>query len=103
MGQAETLLGLTPEGAEAFIGDQGYDSDALVQAIQTRGIAAVIPPRSHRTAPRTVAWFVYKERHLIECFFNKIKHYRRIFSRYEKTARNYMGMQRLVSTRIWLR
>lgn len=103
IGQAETLLGLTPAGAEAFIGDKGYDSDALVQAIQTRGMEAVIPPRSNRTEPRTVDWFVYKERHLIECFFNKIKHYRRIFSRYEKTARNYMGMLRLVSTLIWLR
>ena len=51
-------------------------------------MAAVIPPRSHRIALRTVDWFVYKERHLIECFFNKIKHYQRIFSRYEKTARN---------------
>jgi len=64
---------------------------------------AVIPPRSHRTEPRTVDWFVYKERHLIECFFNKIKHYRRIFSRYEKTACNYMGVLRFVSTLIWLR
>ena len=74
MGQAETLLELTPEGAEAFIGDKGYDSDALVQAIEARDMAAVIPPRSHRTEPRKVDWFVYKERHLIECFFNKIKH-----------------------------
>jgi transposase len=46
---------------------------------------------------------VYKERHLIECFFNKIKHYRRVFSRYEKTARNYMGFIRFVSALIWLR
>ena len=103
IGPAETLRGRTPEGAEAVIGDQGYDRDALVQASAARGMEAVIPPRSNRTAPRTVDWFVYKERHLIECFFNKIKHYRRIFSRYEKTARNYMGMLRLVSTLIWLR
>ncbi len=103
MGQAETLLGLTPEGAEAFVGDKGYDSDALVQAIESREMAAVIPPRSNRTEPRKVDWFVYRERHLIECFFNKIKHYRRIFSRYEKTSRNYMGMLRLVSALVWLR
>lgn len=103
IGQAETLLGLTPEGAEAFIGDKGYDSDALVQAIAARGMAAVIAPRSHRTEPRKVDGFLYKERHLIECFFNKIKHYRRIFARYEKTARNYMGMLRFVSALIWLR
>ena len=101
--QGETLLSLTPEGAEALIGDKGYDSDALVQAIEARGMEAVIPPRSNRTQPRKVDWFAYKERHLIECFFNKIKHYRRIFSRYEKTARNFMGMLRFVSTLIWLR
>jgi transposase len=64
---------------------------------------AVIPSRSNRTKLREVDWFVYKERHLIECFFNKIKHYRRIFSRYEKTSRNYMGMLRFVSALIWLR
>ncbi len=101
--QAEALLGLTPEGAEAFIGDKGYDSDAFVQAIEARSMEAVIPSRSNRTEPRKVDWFVYKERHLIECFFNKIKHYRRIFSRFEKLARNYMGMLRFVSVLIWLR
>lgn len=103
IGQADTLLGLTPEGAKAFIGDKGYDSDALVQAIEARAMEAVIPPRSNRNEKREIDWFVYKERHLIECFFNKIKHYRRIFARYEKTARNYMGFLRFVSALIWLR
>jgi transposase len=88
----EALLALTPAGAEAFIGDKGYDSDALVQAIEARVMEAVIPPRRHRTKPGKVDCFLYKERHLIEFFSNKIKHYRRIFSRYEKTSRNYMGM-----------
>jgi transposase len=101
--QGEALLALTPEGAEALIGDKGYDSDAFVRAIKARDRDAVIPSRSNRTKLREVDWFVYKERHLIECFFNKIKHYRRIFSRYEKTSRNYMGMLRFVSALIWLR
>jgi transposase len=103
IGQADRWLELTPEGTEAFVGDKGYDSDALVQAIEARGMEPVIPPRSHRTTPREVNWWVYKERHLIECFFNKIKHYRRIFSRFEKLARNYMGFLRFVSALIWLR
>jgi len=64
---------------------------------------AVIPPRGNRTEPREVDWFVYKESHLMVCLFNKIKHYRRIFSRFEKLARNYMGMPRFVSALIWLR
>jgi transposase len=103
IGQADTLLGLTPEGAGSFIGDKGYDSDAFVRAVEAREMEAVIPPRGNRNEKREVDWFVYKERHLIECFFNKIKHYRRIFSRYEKTARNYMGFLRFVSALIWLR
>jgi len=103
IGQAGTLLALTPEGAEAFVGDKGYDCDAFVQAVEARGMAAVIPPRGNRIEVRECDWFVYKERHLIECFFNKIKHYRRVFSRFEKMARNYMGFLRFVSALIWLR
>ena len=103
VGQADALLQLTPAGAEALLGDKGYDSDAFVHAIQERGMQAVIPPRCNRITPRDCDWFVYKERHLIECFFGKIKHYRRIFSRFEKLARNYMGFIRFVSALIWLR
>jgi len=103
IGQAEKLLALTPVGAKAFVGDKGYDADSLILAIQKRDMTPVIPPRGHRTEARTCDWFVYKERHLIECFFNKIKHYRRIFSRYEKRARNYMGFLRFVAALIWLR
>jgi transposase len=103
IGQAEALLQLTPSGAGALLGDKGYDSDAFVEAIQKLGMQAVIPPRCNRVTPRACDWFVYKERHLIECFFGKIKHYRRVFSRYEKLARNYMGFIRFVSALIWLR
>jgi len=103
IGQADALLQLTPAGAEALLGDKGYDSDVFVHAIQERGMQAVIPPRCNRIAPRDCDWFVYKERHWIECFFGKIKHYRRIFSRFEKLARNYMGFIHFVSALIWLR
>lgn len=103
IGQAEALLQLTPSGAGALLGDKGYDSDAFVEAIQKQGMQPVIPPRSNRVAPRHCDWFVYKERHLIECFFGKIKHYRRVFSRFEKLSRNYMGFIRFVSALIWLR
>jgi transposase len=73
IGQAEALLKLTPAGAGTLLGDKGYDSDAFMRAIQEQGMQAVIPPRSNRMAPRDCDWFVYKERQLIECFFNKIK------------------------------
>ncbi|MEQ1545155.1 hypothetical protein [Methyloglobulus sp.] len=57
---------LTPSGAGALLGDKGYGSDTFVEAIQRRGMQAVIPPRSNWVAPRDCDWFVYKERHLIE-------------------------------------
>ena len=71
--------------------------------VSARGAAAVIPPRRNRRQPREYDQHIYKERHLIECFFGKIKHYRRICSRFEKTARNDMGFLRLVAALVWLR
>jgi transposase len=103
IGQAEALLALTPPGAEALGADKGYDSDKFIRAVLARSMAAVIPPKANRKEPRECDWFAYEERHLIECFFGKIKHYRRIFSRYEKTARNYLGFLHFVSALIWLR
>lgn len=103
IGQAENLLALTPEGAEALLADKGYDCDVFIQAISDKGLEPIIPPKSNRNNPRTCDWVIYKERHLIECFFNKIKHYRRVFSRYDKMARNYMGFLHFVSALIWTR
>ena len=74
-----------------------------MQAIKERGMKPVTPPSSGQTQARECDRFVYKERHLIECFLNKIKHYRRIFSRYEKRACHYMGFLRFVAALIWLR
>ncbi|WP_152565167.1 IS5 family transposase [Methylobacter sp. BBA5.1] len=83
IGQAENLLAFAPpEGVQKLAADKGYDSDAFIETLQNQAIEVVIPPRSHRKQSRTCDWFIYKKRHLIECFFNKIKHYRRIFSRF---------------------
>jgi transposase len=88
--QAKPLL----EGVsfEKVLADKGYDSDELVQAIQDRGAEAVIPPRSCRNVQREYDRHTYQERHGIECFFNKLKQYRRIATRYEKTRQNYLAM-----------
>lgn len=87
---------------DAVIADKGYDSDALVQCIQASGAQAVIPPRSNRNELRFYDTHLYKDRNLIERFFARIKHFRRVATRYEKLARNYMAFLHLVCTFVWL-
>jgi transposase len=87
--QAELLLeGYDPD---AVIADKGYDSNDLVQNIEARGGQAVIPPRENRTEQREYDHYLYRERNLVERFMNRIKHYRRVATRYEKTARNFLA------------
>ena len=86
----------------AVIADKGYDADALVQRIQASGAKAVIPPRSNRNELRVYDTHLYKDRNLIERFFARIKHFRRIATRYEKLARSYMAFLHLVCTFVWL-
>lgn len=88
---------------ERVIADKSYDSDDFLQAIVETEAEPVIPPRSSRRQQRDYDKHLYKERHLVECFVNKIKHYRRIFSRFEKLAVRYLGFLRFVGTLIWLR
>lgn len=106
-GQAADITqaaGLLPdEAVAAVIADKAYDADHFVTLLNKRDIKVVIPPRANRSEPRDCDFHQYKERHLIECFFGKIKHYRRIFSRFEKTARNYLSFLRFVAVLIWLR
>ena len=82
--------------------DKGYDSNELIETIQARGAVAVIPPRKNRIESRDYDKIVYKERNFVERLFQKLKHYRRIATRYERLARNYMAMLSLVATIIWL-
>jgi len=93
--QAEALI--TDYNCEHVIADRAYDSDKFLGAI------AVIPPRSNRKSPRSYDAHLYRERHLVECFMGKIKHYRRIFSRYDKLDRSYLGFLHFVGALIWLR
>jgi transposase len=87
---------------QAVIGDKGYDADAFVACIEASGAEAVIPPRKHRTQQRSYDHDLYKERNLVECFFSRLKQFRRIATRYEKLARNFSSMVSLVFTYIWL-
>lgn len=88
---------------ERLIADKAYDTDDILQRIAEKEAEAVIPPTANRQEQREYDAHWYKERHLVECFINKIKHYRRIFSRFEKLARRYLGFLSFVATLIWLR
>ena len=87
--QAEELI--AGYAGEQVLADKGYDSQA------------VIPPRSNRKEPAGYDRHLYRERHLVECFINKIKHYRRIFSRFEKLDTRYLGFLHFTAALIWLR
>jgi transposase len=98
--QAPTLI----EGlrAQTVVGDKGYDGDALVAQINAAGAAAVIPPRSNRREQRAYDRHVYKDRNLVERFFNRLKQFRRIATRYEKLANNFISLLNMVCAYIWL-
>jgi transposase len=85
------------------IADKGYDSKAFIGQIEKQHCTPVIPPRSNRKDPRHYDEHLYKERHLVECFFNKIKHFRRVFSRFDKKASSFMGFLADASILLWLR
>ena len=72
------------------------------QSILERGMTPVIPPRSNRKAPREYDVHLYRERHLAECFINKMKQYRRVFSRFEKLDARYLAFLNFAGILIWL-
>ena len=99
--QAETLLeGQTPE---VVIADKGYDKKALVEAIQAKGGEAVIPTLSNRKEQRVIDRERYKDRNLVERFWAQIKQYRRVATRYDKKARNFLAFVQVASIMILLR
>nr|WP_244259004.1 IS5 family transposase [Burkholderia vietnamiensis] len=75
----------------AVIADKGYDSDAFVNAIRAARAKAVIPPRSNRKTKRRYSRVLYRTRNIVERFFNRIKHFRRVSTRYDKLVGNYLA------------
>jgi transposase len=99
--QAEALTALVEP--EALLADKGYDTDHFIESLTVRSIKVVIPPKSNRKVKRDCDFALYRERNVVERFFNIIKHFRAIATRYEKTARNFLAGLHLVCALVWLK
>ena len=86
----EVLDRVELEGSNV-LGDRAYDTDAILKYLEERGAIAVIPSQANRLVQRDCDWWLYKERHLVECFFQKIKWFRRVATRYDKTDDSFLG------------
>jgi transposase len=100
MTQASRLLG--NHAARYLIADKGYDSDEFIGQIRARGSTPVIPSRAGRTVERRLLRRQYRRRNQVERFINRIKHYRRVATRYDKTARNFLGFVQFASLLCWI-
>ena len=98
---AALLQGLPP--ARALVADRGYDARAIVEMVRQHGGEAHIPTQRDRKVQRSVDPALYRQRNLIERFFCKLKHFRRVATRVDKLARNFLAAVLLASTRLWLR
>src|SRR3954463_13317615 len=86
-----------------LLADRGYDGDWIRRLVAERGVWANIPPRCNRPEPICFSPYLYRARNLVERFFNKIKQCRRVATRYDKLAANYLAFIQLASIRLWLR
>ena len=82
---------------------KGTEPNALLDWLGQRDIEAVIPPKATRKVQRKCDWHMYKERHVIECMFGKLKYFRPIATRYEKKASHFMEMLAFAAVLLWLR
>ena len=87
----------------ATLADKGYDADHLASRIAENGAEVIIPPKRNRKVQRSYDTDLYKERNRIERFFSKLKHFRRVATRYDKLLANFMGFVKLAAIAIWLR
>lgn len=83
--------------------DTAYDADHLRQAIAHKGAIAVIPNNPSRASKHGLDKHLYAQRHLVECCFSRLKQFRRVATRFEKAARNYLAVLHLAATVLWMR
>jgi transposase len=100
LAQAEPLLEAVDP--QAFLADKAYDADALIDHLKERHINPVIPPKANRIKPRPTDFALYRERNLIERFFNNLKQFRAIATRFDKLANTFFGAVQLIAAFISL-
>jgi transposase len=94
------LDGLQPRAI--VLGDKAYDAGGIRTLIEEQGAVPNIPAKSNRKWKPCFSKILYKERNLVERFFSKLKHFRRIATRYDKRAEKFLAMAKLASIRLWL-
>ena len=99
--QAAALL--DTDQPKIVMADTAYDADHFRTAIANAGAIAVIPNNPSRSQKRPFDKELYKERHLVECCFSKLKQFRRVATRYEKTAQNYLAVVTIAAIALWLK
>jgi transposase len=97
---AEELL--AQANGKALIGDTGYDSNTFVQAVRDRGMKPIIHSKPERKKKHRLDRALHRKRYLVEVFFHRLKRFRAIATRYEKTARNYLALVQLACAWLWL-
>lgn len=108
-GEVSDVKGYGPVMAEpgpepkVVMADKGYDTDAILADLEANGVAAVIPSKRNRKVQRVIDGHLYALRNLVERCFSKLKHSRRLATRYDKTADSYLGFILVASIRLWVR
>jgi transposase len=97
------VLSNVPLAGNMVLADRGYDSDEVLIYIEDQDARHTIPPKANRIYQRKCDWWLYKERHLVECFFNKIKHFRRVATRYDRLAESFFAFVLLASISVLLK
>jgi transposase len=92
-----------PKAGSMLLADRGYDADRIREFAAAKGARVNIPRKSNRNNPICFGPYLYRTRNWVERLFNKIKHCRRVATRYDKLAANYLALVELASIRLWLR
>ena len=96
------LIALPVAKPKLMLADKGYDSDDVRANLLLRGILPVIPPKANRNEPIACDFRAYRDRNRVERMFNKLKQFRRIATRYDKTAVSFLGFLALAAAKLWM-